>query len=147
VLVTDPTTGISTTQALDDIVYVGGDTQGVFNFEYRIPLVGPITLAPYLDVGNTWATQLKQLVRNVVDTQGNTVTVPASFLAGTNAGVRSSTGVEFQVLMPIINAPFRLIFDYNPLRIDRQYFGIANGLPFQIKDPAKNVKFTVGRTF
>jgi hypothetical protein len=70
-----------------------------------------------------------------------------TFLAGTKSGPRSSTGVEFQVQVPIINAPFRLIFDYNPLRIDRQYFCIANGLPFQIKDPATNVKFTVGRTF
>jgi outer membrane protein insertion porin family len=79
--------------------------------------------------------------------QGNTQREQPRFLAGTNAGLRSSTGLEFQVLVPVINAPFRLIFDYNPLRIDRQYFGIANGLPFQIKDPAKTVKFTVGRTF
>ena len=29
----------------------GGDTAGVFNYEYRIPIVGPVTLAPFIDAG------------------------------------------------------------------------------------------------
>jgi hypothetical protein len=61
--------------------------------------------------------------------------------------LRSTTGAEIQVIMPDINAPFRLIFGYNALRVDRNYFGIANGQPFQIKDPGKAIKFTVGKTF
>ncbi len=145
--VTDPETGFTVKRPFDDIVQVGGDTQGIFNFEYRIPIVGPITLAPFADVGGSWATQKSQLQRQVFDSDGKLRSESVRFLPGTNSGVRSSAGAEIQVIMPVINAPFRLIFAYNPLRIDRHYFGIANGLPFQIRDPRKDIKFTVGRTF
>jgi len=145
--VIDPETGFTIKRAFDDIVPVGGDTQGIFNFEYRIPIVGPITLAPFLDAGSAWATQKEQLQREVVDSEGNTRSESVRFLPGTNSSFRSSAGVELQVVMPVINAPFRLIFAYNPMRIDRNYFGIANGLPFQIRDKRHDIKFTVGRTF
>ena len=36
---------------------------------------------------------------------------------GTNLVPRMSTGAELSVLMPIINAPFRLYYAYNPLRL------------------------------
>ena len=28
--------------------------------------------------------------------------------------MRSSTGIEFQIMMPVVNAPFRLYWAYNP---------------------------------
>src|SRR5439155_4319333 len=112
----DPETGNSVRRPYDDIVYVGGDTQGILNFEYRIPIIGPVTLAPFVDLGASWATQKKELLRDVVDSEGNTRQEGVRFLPGTNTGLRSSTGVEIQVLMPVINAPFRLIFGVNPLR-------------------------------
>ena len=145
--VVDPETGFTVKRPYDDIVQVGGDSQGIFNFEYRIPIVGPITLAPFVDAGGSWATQKAQLQRQVLDSDGKYQAEAVRFLPGTNSGLRSSMGVELQVIMPVINAPFRLIFAYNPLRLDRHFFGIANGLPFQIRDPRKDIKFTVGRTF
>jgi outer membrane protein insertion porin family len=36
---------------------------------------------------------------------------------GTNFVPRMSTGAELQVILPIVNAPFRLYFAYNPLRL------------------------------
>ncbi len=33
---------------------VGGDTQGLFNFEYRIPIAGPLTVAYFVDVGSAF---------------------------------------------------------------------------------------------
>ena len=30
---------------------------------------------------------------------------------------RASTGLEIQVLLPVVNAPFRVYFAYNPLRV------------------------------
>ena len=33
------------------IISPGGDTHAIFNFEYRIPIVGPITMAPFFDAG------------------------------------------------------------------------------------------------
>ena len=36
-------------------------------------------------------------------------------IAGTNYVPRMSTGLELQVLLPIIQAPFRIYYAYNPL--------------------------------
>ena len=33
------------------LILPGGDTAGVFNYEYRIPIFGPVNLAPFIDVG------------------------------------------------------------------------------------------------
>jgi outer membrane protein insertion porin family len=144
---TTDSSGNTVTQTIDDIAYVGGDTQGVANFEYRIPIVGPLTLAPFLDIGNTWVTNKDALTRQVTDSSGQTQILPAQFLAGSNSGLRASTGIEFQVIMPVINAPFRLIFAYNPLRLDKTYIGPTTGLPFVISEPNHAIKFTIGRTF
>lgn len=143
----DPETGNTVKRPFDDFVWVGGDTQAVLNVEYRIPIVGPITLAPFADIGNAWVTNKKDLRREIVDSSGNIRIENPEFLPGTNAGLRSSTGVEIQVVMPVINAPFRLIFAYNPNHIDRVFFGRATGLPFPIRETGRDIKFTVGRTF
>jgi outer membrane protein insertion porin family len=145
--VIDPETGLGIKRPFDDIVYVGGDTQAVVNLEYRIPIVGPITLAPFLDVGNAWVTKKKQLQREVIDADGKVRIEGVQFLPGTNSGLRTSTGLELQVVMPVINAPFRLIFAFNPNRLDRTYFGSATGLPFTLREPRRDIKFTVGKTF
>jgi outer membrane protein insertion porin family len=132
---------------IDDIAFVGGDTSAVMNLEYRIPLVGPITLSPFLDVGNSWVTNKDQLRRQITDSDGNVTFEEVSFLPGTNSGIRASTGMELQVIMPVINAPFRLIFAYNPFRIDQTFFGPVTGAPFSFREQLRAIKFTVGRTF
>src|SRR6185437_597608 len=49
--------GSITTQAVTknipiyQLEFPGGDTSVVTNFEYRIPIVGPVTLAPFFDAG------------------------------------------------------------------------------------------------
>jgi outer membrane protein insertion porin family len=43
-------------------------------------------------------------------------------VSGANFVPRMSTGAEISVIMPIINAPFRLYYAYNPLRLyERPY--------------------------
>jgi len=143
----DPLTGEVTQRPFDKFVYVGGDTQAVANLEYRIPLVGPITMAPFLDIGNSWVTKKDQLQRQVSLSDGTIQLQGPQFLPGTNSGVRASTGLEFQVVMPVINAPFRLIFVHNPIRLDREFFSPSTGMPFAIREPKWDFKFTVGRTF
>ncbi len=32
-------------------IAIGGDTQAISNFEYRIPIFGPVTLAAFFDAG------------------------------------------------------------------------------------------------
>jgi outer membrane protein insertion porin family len=39
-------------------------------------------------------------------------------VSGTNWVPRMSTGIELQVMLPVINAPFRIYWAYNPLRLD-----------------------------
>jgi outer membrane protein insertion porin family len=34
--------------------FVGGDTQLLMNFEYRIPVIGPLTFAPFFDIGSVF---------------------------------------------------------------------------------------------
>jgi outer membrane protein insertion porin family len=140
--------GNSVTSPTDDVVYVGGDTQAVMNLEYRIPIVGQIvTLAPFFDAGNAWVTDKSQLTRHVLNSSGGFTTVPVSFLPGTNSGIRSSTGLELQIMLPVIRAPFRIIYAQNPNRIHETFLGPTTGLPFTIDQKAHDFKFTIGRTF
>ena len=145
--VTNPTTGQTVTKNFDDIVYVGGDTQFIFNLEYRIPLIGHVvSLVPFMDTGNTWVLKPAELERKIV-TPGLIQNLPAQFLPGTNSGLRMSTGIKFQVIMPVLNAPFRVDFAFNPARIDQNFVGPVTGTPFGIHQPSHDFKFTVGRTF
>lgn len=102
----------------------GGDTYGVFNYEYRIPIIGPITLAPFLDAGVDRLSFPDQL--RLDDT--HVAQLNAEFPQG-NFGhniyiqpgsekPRISTGIELQVLMPVVNAPFRLYWAYNLSYLD-----------------------------
>jgi outer membrane protein insertion porin family len=143
----DAETGATIKKPFDDIVQVGGDTQAVANLEYRIQLVGPITFAAFVDVGNTWVLRKNQLQREIVDTEGNLLIETPKFMPGTNSGVRMSTGAELQIIVPIINAPVRFIWAANPLRLNRFYLGPVTGTPFQLYQPGRDFKFSMGRTF
>ena len=73
-------------------VYVGGDTQGVANLEYRIPVAGHVlTLAPFFDLGNAWVLKKDQLTRQIINAEGQLVKVPVMLLPGTNSSIRTST--------------------------------------------------------
>ena len=84
---------------------------------------------------------------------------------GTQA-IRASTGLELQVLMPVVNAPFRIYWAYNPLLVrqflqppvvaDRSYFpneatfinSVAQfGQPQPFFERRSSFRFTIGRTF
>jgi outer membrane protein insertion porin family len=182
------------------IVFTGGDTSIISNLEYRIPIAGPVTIAIFNDVGINAAartsqlrlspTQLDQITSNpnafgcsVVDSTspfgcrpipglGNTFHVPSELvpIANTNWVPRMSTGIELQVIMPVVNAPFRIYYAYNPLRLDtiatapiqlrRDMFppGDAGqftfdqaqatyGTGFLLREPRKTFRFTVSTTF
>lgn len=154
------------------LVFPGGDTQVVTNFEYRIPIFGPVALAIFLDTGADKLTQSSQLALNpdrvaTLNAQFPEAAFPprAVVAAGTQA-IRMSTGLELQVLMPVVNAPFRIYWAYNPMRVDqylqppivadRSYFPnaatFANalatfGLPQPFFERASTFRFTIGRTF
>ena len=177
---------------LDQIVFPGGDLSAVANAEYRITIAGPVSLAPFVDFGVEPILRDSQLRINdgQFDLINNTVFgCPAldvgfncvggskqkfsqflSPVSGTNWTPRMSTGLELQVFLPVVNAPFRIYWAYNPLRLDtvvaapvpitRSMFppGAAGDYtfqlarnafspPFQLKEPRKTFRFTVATTF
>jgi outer membrane protein insertion porin family len=158
----DPTTGGTFTDNVpvysSFITPVGGDTQVIYNIEYRIPIVGPVTLAPFFDIGRSWVWKKSQLrlaptaVTNLYKFENGAFRPmqpgePVDLVPGTDKA-RATTGVELQVVLPVINAPFRLIFGYNPLRYEDVIVRPEGGFPFLYRDAnSREIKFTVGRTF
>ncbi len=120
-----------------NIISVGGDTMGIFNGEYRIPVAGPLSMALFYDIGISRVSRPGQL--------GTFGASTIDLVNSTNGVVRGSTGLEIQFLLPVVSAPFRLIFAYNPQTFD----GIINvgTVPINAKEPKKNIQFTIGRTF
>ncbi|MGA7108559.1 MAG: outer membrane protein assembly factor BamA [Terracidiphilus sp.] len=128
------------------IASIGGDTSLTTNAEYRIPIAGPVTFSFFDDFGLDVATnrgQLKQspegfatltaplygcAVYNNGACEGGIPGSQVGFqkdirpVAGTNFVPRMSLGGELGVIMPVVNAPFRLYYAYNPLRLyERPY--------------------------
>jgi len=167
-------TYVNVTQTIPtyQMVFPGGDTQGWANAEYRIPIFGPVTLALFVDAGVDKLSRTSQLKLNPDRiSQLNGLFPEASFpgralvAAGTQVP-RMSTGLELQVLMPVVNAPFRVYWAYNPLRVeenlqppivaDRSYFPntttFANavaqfGQAVPFFERPNTFRFTIGRTF
>ena len=54
--------------------FIGGDTQALFNVEYRIPIFGPLAFAPFFDIGSVFN------LRNLEDQFIQSEFVPNSFL-------------------------------------------------------------------
>jgi outer membrane protein assembly factor BamA len=104
-------------------------------------------VAPFFDIGNSWVTRKQELTRTFVNPDGTISKEGAKFLNGTNSGFRASTGVELGVVLPMFNVPFRLIFGYNPLKLNDTSFGPTTGLPFTLIQKSTIVKFSIGRTF
>jgi outer membrane protein insertion porin family len=174
------------------IVSAGGDTSLVNNIEYRIPLVGrTAALELFNDFGINVAldkNQLRQSPEGIANLDSplygcrtyvngaceGGIKVPIDNnvrpIFGTNFIPRDSIGAQISVLLPIVNAPFRIYYAYNPLRLDksvlgqnvitRQLFpqGSAGdftyaqatqlyGSLYQLREPAKTFRLTVGTTF
>jgi len=174
----DPSTGAVSLQAVTQtvpnyqLVFPGGDMSTYANFEYRIPVFGPVTAALFFDAGINRIVDTNQLQENpsrILQLQQQfpeaAYKSKAVVAAGTQA-LRSSTGLEFQVLMPVVNAPFRVYFAYNPntvrenlqppIAADRSYFpnnatfnnAVATfGQPLPFFERITMFRFTVGRTF
>lgn len=155
------------------LVFPGGDTNIVANFEYRIPIVGQtVTLAPFFDAGMNRISNKSQLKLNPSRISDlNTAFPEAAFtdsavLAAGTQVIRTSTGIELQVLMPVFNQPFRIYWAYNPTRVyqyiqppivaDRSYFPnqasfinsiLTFGQPQPLFEKRSQFRFTIGRTF
>jgi outer membrane protein insertion porin family len=128
------------------IASIGGDTTFTSNLEYRFPIVGSAMFSLFDDFGMDVVTnrgQLKQSpegfasitaplygcpVFNNGSCQGGIPGSQVGFqrnirpILGTNTVPRMSVGGEFSIMMPILNAPVRIYYAYNPLRLyERPY--------------------------
>jgi outer membrane protein insertion porin family len=153
-------------------IFPGGDTQAVTNLEYRIPIFGPVILAAFFDAGLNKISRTNQLRLNPQRvTELNAAFPTAGFnaqakIAPGTQSIRASTGLELQVMMPVVNAPFRLYWAYNPMRVqeliqppvvaDRSLFpnqatflnAISQfGSPFPFVEKRTLFRFSIGRTF
>ncbi len=179
---------------------VGGDTSVVANAEYRIPIAGPVAIAYFTDFGFNAVTRISQLRISdaqwqglsgpnavygcpvLVNGPGCTGGIGFAQLPGpaltqelqlapySNWAPRMSTGLELQVIMPVINAPFRVYWAYNPLRLNtfvstpvsftRDMFPAGTvgdfnfaqalatfGSDYRLIEPKKTFRFTVSTTF
>jgi outer membrane protein insertion porin family len=90
---------------------VGGDKFVLFNAEYYFDILGPVRALLFHDAGQAFAENQPIDLRQL----------------------RTSTGAELRVVMPMLNVPFRLIYAWN---IYRDAF-----------QPARTFKFAVGTTF
>jgi len=154
------------------LLFPGGDSQAISNFEYRIPIAGPVNLAVFFDAGVDRILRSNQLTLNSgrladLNTQFPSAgfTPKAKIAPGTQK-IRTSTGLELQVLLPVVNAPFRIYWAYNPTVVrqtlqppvvaDRSMFpnqatffnSVAQvGQPTPFLEPRRTFRFTIGRTF
>lgn len=179
------------------LVAIGGDTQLTANVEYRIPVVNQVTFAIFTDFGLTGDLQPGQLRQSVAGASalasplyGCPTFVNGACYGGkeikgfsplqlntvpfSNFVPRMSSGAEIQVILPIVNAPFRLYYAYNPLRLYRdvpQQLAVDNqtfrslfpdsdagrfsyqqalqlyGPSYQLREPRKTFRLTVSTTF
>jgi outer membrane protein insertion porin family len=106
------------------ITFPGGDTQAVGNLEYRIPIAGPVAMSLFADLGTVGTLRTGGLllsptgVENINNAFGLAQQeAQLQIASGTNFKLRASTGIEFIVNLPIVQAPFRIYYAYNPLRL------------------------------
>ena len=179
---------------VDQIVFPGGDLSVIGNLEYRITIAGPVAIAPFVDMGIDPILRRSQLqiatqqYDGVISTffgcpqldagyncvGGSRLNPPPSnelqVLGSTNWKPRMSTGLELQMFLPVVNAPFRIYWAYNPLRLDNQanppipitramfpagaagdytyHLAVNTYAPsFLLREPRKTFRFTVATTF
>jgi outer membrane protein insertion porin family len=170
--------GVPTLQAVTEnipayqIIFPGGDTQVVSNFEYRIPIFGPVTAALFLDAGDNRILIPSQLKMNPGQVSLLNSEFPQAAFTGKviiapgTQDIRMSTGLEIQVVLPVVQAPFRVYWAYNPLRVDQNlqppvvadrsffpnnttFLNYLNsfGQAYPFFEQASRFQFTIGRTF
>lgn len=170
----------------------GGDTSVVGNFEYRIPIAGPVVLAAFADAGVNGVLRKSEL--RLSDQQYGLLnatlfgcsSLSSTFVcegsrtmqfsrnltiaSGTNMVPRMSTGLELQATLPVVNAPLRLYWAYNPVRMDT-YIAFPGGITrdmfpaggagdytyqqalatygtgYRLREPRKTFRISIGTSF
>ncbi|GGG99332.1 outer membrane protein assembly factor BamA [Silvibacterium dinghuense] len=174
------------------IASIGGDLNIVANQQYTIPIYArTVAFVIFNDFGMDMATSTSQLRQSPegqamlnsplygcpnytngacqggVQIQFDKYIAPIS---GTNYVPRDSIGGELDVMMPIINAPIRIYYAYNPVRLEKDFaqqnlitrsmfpsggagdytYKLAEefyGSQLQLREPKKTFRLSVSTTF
>ncbi len=133
------------------ITFPGGDTQGYGNVEYRIPIIGNTFQTVLFFDGGTNGILRKGALRldptgfdnlntnfpGAVSSGALDANRQLNIAPGTNFRLRGSTGIEFVVQLPIIQAPFRVYYAYNIHRLHSQILAPPDFIETsEICDPA-----------
>ena len=120
------------------ITFPGGDLQGVGNIEYRIPIAGPVSMTLFVDTGTDGIANKSALKLDPTGVANINQQFPLAnqtqqlqIAPGTNFRLRQSTGIEFNINLPIVQAPFRVYWAYNPLRIHETIIAPADKINLQ----------------
>jgi len=108
----------------------GGDLQGVFNAEYRIPIVKTyVVMNLFNDLGLDGTVRQVQIDPSAIalaqeqypnaDFPNTRIGTNLPIAKGTNFRPHTSAGIEFDIQIPIIQAPFRIYYAYNYLRLNQ----------------------------
>ncbi len=166
--------GSSTSFPINSPIFPGGDTEAVYNLEYRFPIVGSTaSMAFFSDTGGDFVLYPSQLALqpaslSSIESQYPYFPIPRELkpVAATNYRPRSSVGLDLQILLPIVNAPIHIFYGYNVLRVndvitppqdlppeslfpnEATYIdALKNFQQFRLKERSGRVGFTVQRTF
>ena len=106
------------------ITFPGADLQGVTNLEYRIPIAGPVGMTLFNDFGSDGILNKNALKLYSTGVENINQQFPLAnqtqqlqIAPNTNFHPRDSVGIEFNVNIPVVQAPFRIYWAYNPLRL------------------------------
>jgi outer membrane protein assembly complex protein YaeT len=122
-----------TASSAGDLRVLGADAMLGVSAEYRVPLTGPLSSVAFFDLA--WS---RLNARNAGAGTG------VKFLDATSGVIRGSTGGELRLQLPVIRQPARIIFAWNPLRLDALVRGAS---PFKVADPKTAIRFALGDIF
>jgi hypothetical protein len=113
----------------------GADTVIGLSTEYRVPIRGPLSGVGFFDLGWTHldAKDAAQLGSG------------ARLIDATNGVLRASLGGELRLQLPMIRQPARLIFSWNPLRLNTMFSSPSSVL--RLADPKTSVRFALGSLY
>ena len=167
--------GVYATVPTYQLITPGGDAQILGNFEYRFMVIpNVLTIEPFFDVGVNRVLLSNQLSLSSSHINDLNQQFPQAgfqqkvLIAPGTQKPRASTGLEFTLTLPIVQAPFRVYFAYNP-SVVREYLqppivtglssypnyatysyavtstGVGEAIPWFEK--RTTFRFTIGKTF
>jgi outer membrane protein insertion porin family len=104
--------------------FIGGDSEILFNLEYRIPIIGPLQFAPFFDIGSAFNLrglsdqfERSEFVPNQILTQAQTaLTLNPQGNIATAREIRKATPPESQGGLP---PGFRQVFIFGDKQVSR----------------------------